>query len=193
MTIKTPAAPLASASVLLKGLSDVAPSAEQGMLGGAEAAAAERPIPLYSLKLSDLTEGNGLAGAQQVGWRYLVYSPNSVGVADLDDKGGGGKPLFNGFYSGKRAECLNAALTYADEKYQSGGNVYEARVLEIPALYSAAIWLAGNGNIFIPFMENGQFCRIRSLDNGQFMTQLERAARAHDAHLERDKGSLEPG
>lgn len=191
MTIRTPAAPAASASVLLKGLSDVAPAVDDRfLLGGAPTAASQHPIPVYVLEPGSLTSGRGLADAHQVGWRYLVYGPKSVGIADIDDAGGG-HPQFNGFSGGERARALNAALAFAEEKYQAGSATYEARILEVPALYTSAVWLAGQSDVFIPFMENGKFGDIRPLSKDELLPDLERAAREQEEYFHRDRGVLE--
>ena len=198
MTIKAREAPAANAAVLSKGLNDVAPlRGRESLLGGSEVAATMRPIPLYSVGLDNLAEGMGLEGAEQIGWRYLVYGTQAVGIADLDDKGGEGAPRFSAFSEGERAKCLNSALKYAEDKYQSGDNIYDVRILEIPSLYSTAVWLAGNSNIFIPFMDNGKLCQIGSVDQEQFLSELINLASKqrqllHDDDRTLDEGYLEP-
>jgi hypothetical protein len=188
VTITTRKAPPAGASVLRRGLSDLSSTGEmRTMAGGFATDAASNSIPLYVLGLSDLAHGEGLNAAHQVGWRYLVYGPDTVGIADLDQSGGGENLEFSGLHTGERARCLNAALTFADQNYQSARGSYEIRALEIPALYTAALWLDGDDDtVIIPFLKNGTLCHIAPVSTQQFFDEVGGRARSQLELLARD-------
>jgi hypothetical protein len=195
MAIKMRQAPASGFEVLSKGLGDLSSLDSAGVeesLGGGPTEAAH-PIPLYSIGLTDLVEGVGLTGARQTGWRYLVFGPSGVGIADLDEAAGGGRPQFGGLQVGQRAKCLELALKYAGDTHQAGEDVYEIRILEIPALYTSTVWLSDHVNIFIPFMEDGKLCDVRAVEEKQFLTKIKKKASMQLDHLRDDRQIPEPG
>jgi hypothetical protein len=199
MTIKTRKAPAWGAEVLTQGLRDLSsPGDARSMLGGVMAGQAAQPIPVYTIGLTDLAAEAPLERVHQTGWRYLIYGPDTVSIADLTDDGAGGgaspEPQFGGLYVGERAKRLNLALTYAEENYQAQKAVYEVRILEAPALYTAAIWLAGSHSVFIPFLLSGKLCEIESVGEEQFLSDLKQKAKTQLEFLRRDgEGSPSPG
>ena len=110
------------------------------------------PHPVFNLGLSDLTGGGGLGGIRATGWRYLLRQADQV-VASAEtvaDHGGGAE--FSHFNRGPFVESTAAALETAESLPETRDGSFEFRLLHVPALYTMALWLHGDGDndILIP-------------------------------------------
>lgn len=98
-------------------------------------------IPVYNLGLKDLAEKGDLSSASQKSWRYLLKQEERI-VASADaiigpDK----KALFSHINEGPLVDGIAAALQTANENEEIKKGQFEARILTVPALYFAALWL----------------------------------------------------
>jgi hypothetical protein len=96
-----------------------------------------QPMPVYHLGLKDLAEGRDLDAAVQTGWRYMLNHENEVvasadTVLDADEK-----PVFAQVTEGPLVNGTATAIQMADTLEGE----YEVRLLMVPALYTAALWL----------------------------------------------------
>lgn len=147
------------------------------VLGGA-AINLYQPLPVYRLGLDQIDGPDCVDRAEHVGWRYLIDSPGrNVGFADIRESGGE-SPRFSSFSQNQHAERLKQAAEVAQSVAQSLPDDYEARILEVPALYVSAVWLADQTHIYIPYIDmkrlHGEEVRVEE----NFIADLIAAAQA---------------
>ncbi|HEV8263174.1 MAG TPA: hypothetical protein VGQ19_20745 [Burkholderiales bacterium] len=116
------------------------------------------PHPVYYVPLDALAGGKLLDAATQTSWRYLLVQDDAaVAEAELSvgrrgAKGAAAKPLeFLGLTHGPFTGATVEALGAAEQLPQVASADYELRLLKIPAVYLAALWLHGaKDDILIP-------------------------------------------
>lgn len=122
------------------------------------------PHPVYVATLDDLAAGKLLDAAKQTGWRYLlVQNDVAVGEAEVGarraaartrgTKGGAktAKLEFLGLTHGPFTDATIDALSAAERMPKVAKADYEMRLLKVPAVYLAALWLHGaDTDIVIP-------------------------------------------
>jgi hypothetical protein len=121
-------------------------------LGGAHLNLSQ-PLPLYRLGLDELIQPDALSRAVHVGWRYLMegMAGGGAGYADVKDIGGG-SAKFSSLSRNRNADRLMEAAHLAQDVAKSLPNDCEARILDVPTLYTSAIWLTGPLPVFIPYI-----------------------------------------
>ena len=120
------------------------------------------PHPVYVATLDDLAAGKLLDAAKQTGWRYLLVQNNvAVGEAEVGARRtgargarGGAKTAkleFLGLTHGPFTDATIDALNAAERLPKVAKADYELRLLKVPAVYLAALWLhGGDADIVIP-------------------------------------------
>lgn len=102
------------------------------------------PHQVYTFALEDLAQGKGLEAARHVAWEYFVEQDKSV-VATAEvgvGEAGGAKNSF--LLTGRAwAQAEKDAWLAASKLSQVRRGSFEARLLRIPALNAAAVWLTG--------------------------------------------------
>lgn len=144
-----------------------------GDTGGSVPVEISRPLPLYILNLADLrNDPKPLTRANRVGWRYLVERGDISEFADLycEDDGG---VTFGSLSRGSVARQLEKAAECAYD-VALGKDERTLRILEVPALSSSALWLAGNTDVFIPFRAREPLKSVRP--EPDFLRDLVRSA-----------------
>lgn len=100
-----------------------------------------KALPVYNLGLNDLAKGHDLRAAVQTGWRYLLKHSDKV-VASVDAVVGPNQhPVFAQINEGPLVSGLISAINVAIAKDDFKRGEYEVRILMVPALYTAALWL----------------------------------------------------
>jgi hypothetical protein len=143
--------------------------------GGAGATRATQPMQLFGLNLNDITDENFLQKAIPLGWRYLITNTSAIAVADVRETGSG-PPRFGSLIRGMIAERLEQAAELAHQNYAAGPLTFEARILEITALYITALWLHGPRDILIPFYEGARENTQPVREDGNFISRVFQAA-----------------
>lgn len=116
------------------------------------------PLPIYRLELADIKDESSVNLAKRAGWRYLIEPQNSQKVAYADlIEAPNGDAVFVSYSRNRNAENLLKALHIADDIAAKLPEVYEARLLDVPALYLAAVWLQAGDSIFIPYIDGQRF------------------------------------
>jgi len=110
-----------------------------------------QPLQLYAVQLRDLTDANFPAKARPIGWRYLIVRGEPVAFADVKPADTGAL-AFSRLTHGAVPQRLAQAAELAEQAYGSSADSFEARILEIPSLYEAALWLHGARDVFFPFV-----------------------------------------
>jgi hypothetical protein len=138
-------------------------------------------IPVYNLGLKDLAEDRGLDAASHIGWRYLLGHDSEV-IASADayffqEK----KPTFAQINEGPMVNGIVSGIQAAEtEKDIEKGN-YEVRLLMVPALYVASIWLVdmvGDKDKIIPIAPTLIGFKINEpLSVNEFFEVLQKAAK----------------
>jgi len=112
------------------------------------------PHQVYTLGLTDLTNGHGLGNARPTGWEYLVEHDRSVvASAEVAMEGVKGSALSPQLTKGPYVQSEKQALAAAERLDQVRRGSFEARLLRIPALYVLALWLRdteGDADIILP-------------------------------------------
>jgi len=119
------------------------------------------PHAVYYVSLDALAQGRLLDAATQTSWRYLLVQDDapiaeaelSVGASGARGaKGTRAKPLqFLGLTHGPFTAATVEALHAAERMPKVAAADYDLRLLKIPAVYLAALWLhADNDDILIP-------------------------------------------
>lgn len=155
MTIMHLAGPPAGDDVLDRALEDRFPEvARRGVRvrsRNADGVPELPPVPCFHLGLDMLADDEPLRLAQQTGWRYIVEPGNAVGMAKLSSGTGGTR--YEGLAQGLLVERYRAALALAQELLGADHHAYEPRLLDVPALSFAALWLKGPQDWFIELLD----------------------------------------
>jgi hypothetical protein len=114
--------------------------------------------PVYYVPLDALADGKLLDAAKQASWRYLLVQDDApvaeveLSVGRRGAKGAGAKPLeFLGLTHGPFTAATVESLGAAERLPQVAAADYELRLLKVPAVYLAALWLHGaKDDILIP-------------------------------------------
>src|SRR5947207_10609333 len=125
-----------------------------GVFGGAGPIHAAPALGVYVLDLKALIDKGISEGARQVGWRYLLMTPElAVADAATETRDGNTTPRFSSVTHGLAAARLDAASTVAETEYGGSTPRYQHRILEVPALGITALWLhAPDDDRFIPYL-----------------------------------------
>ena len=153
MTIKRLDGPPDGQKVMMRELGKRIPAAARFAtpLGGAPQAGS--PVPFYHLGLEDLTKQSPLSKATVTGWRFPIVGGIHPGLAIIAGMADGSSSTFEGLSHGLIAARFIQAALLANEKLGSDVAEYEPRLLDVPALQFAALWLHGQKNWFIPLLE----------------------------------------
>jgi hypothetical protein len=144
------------------------------------------PLPLYVVSLEDIRDEYFLKRATQVGWRYLIFDNGPAAVADVRVTADL-TPKLSQLTRGPIAQRLDGAMHYAQEAYGEARAVYEPRMLDIPELNTAALWMHGPKESLIPLVEGTETFPIK-WEDPEFMSRLLRKAKSRMERGE-DEGS----
>ena len=143
----------------------------------------EHAVPVYHLGVEDLKGRKDVSAAKLVSWRYLIkHRGKEVASADaiIDDDG---TTMFSHVNEGPLVRGLVSALEIANSQSIIRNNDFEARILMVPALYVAALWLADieeGKDYAVPFEPSPDPLRPnRLVPMDRFMNILYRLARTH--------------
>ncbi|AWN45560.1 hypothetical protein DK419_03845 [Methylobacterium terrae] len=151
-------------------------------LGGARMDMSD-PLPLYQLRLDKITGPHSIDEAEQVGWRYLIEKGGSAAFADVGQTAGG-TMRFASLSRNDNARRLLAAAHLAETVAIQADEKYDIRVLDVPALRTSAVWLAGSHDLFIPYIDNkrlrGHLIQVEDDFRDHLVEQAERARASFD-------------
>jgi hypothetical protein len=175
MAINTKQPPDAATAALHAGLGEMrGAAATRGM---ADAAGADTPHESFHLGLDSIEAKKGVAGAESIGWRYLLSGgPAGSGLAaEVHSRDRGFE--FAGLNEGPFVQQIADQIEKV--RGQIGNKDYEPRLLRIPALYIAALWLKGkNDDLFIPLQPSHPAVEPhRVYSRKDFEAALEKAAK----------------
>lgn len=180
MALRTAKPPAAAFQAVSRALADLASVGRQSLLGGSGAVqAADNPLPVYVLTLDALGLETPLASARQVGWRYIVRQGRRFASADA--RMVGRRARFARLSQGPLTEALIEAAGRAETL--AGAVPGEARILEVPALNSAALWLADGVERFLRFGPDGAAEHL--VDAATYLGELREAAARKQMPAER--------
>lgn len=169
MGVRFGSPPAGAEEAAAAGLAEVAHGGMLKSSGGASlATTAEEQVSLVaphemrSLRLDTAAAHGGLEEAEHAGWRYLVQSAGiPVASAQLAPGAaetgggvtGGGEAALSQVNEGPFVQATAAALEQAQSLPQVADGDYEPRMLTIPAIYVAALWLkdlSGDDDLVVP-------------------------------------------
>lgn len=135
---------------VVRALGELAPRG--GALGG-NAIHISRPLPVFRLGLDDLTEPDALDRAEFVAWRYLIAGGGrGAGMADVGEASGG-DTVFGSLARNEQADFLLEATHLAQSVADRTSQDCDVRVLQVPSLYTTALWLTTDPPVFIPVLD----------------------------------------
>ncbi len=116
------------------------------------------PHPVFNMGLDQLTAtrsappAGALAASTPSGWRYLLSQSDEVVASAETFTDAAGSSQVASFNQGPFVAATAAALEVAEALPETKDGSYELRLLHVPALYTMAVWLHGDGDndIFIP-------------------------------------------
>lgn len=114
------------------------------------------PVPVYHIGLDSVTnQADPLTAARQTSWRFPVIGAGAGSPAGLVTvRETATDPSFEGLSHGVLAQNFLRAASLAEQTFGSSPDVFDPRLLEVPALQYAALWLVGGGtNHFIPLLD----------------------------------------
>lgn len=182
MLIRSPGAPADGVSTIgpaVAHLMSRGPDALPAM-GGA-APVATQPLRLFGLRLDQIKDDSFLNSATPIGWRYLIVSNGPIAVADVKAGSGQQGSNFHRLIRGELAQRLDKASELAQKRYANDPDSFEVRILEIPSLYMAALWLHGQRDVFIPLLEGGEANRRDIGEDTAFVSHVLQSAAARRA------------
>ena len=154
MTIKSNAGPVNGGDVVRQALAARMPQAKNFStpLGGAPQTGS--PVPFYHLSLAQLDSADPLASATITGWRYPVVGGINPGLVDVREGSNVTPATFAGLIHGIMVQRFMQASLLAEQTLASQTDVYQPRLLDVPALQFAALWLHGTStNYFISLLD----------------------------------------
>ena len=98
-------------------------------------------LPVYHIGLADLVKNCDHEAATQTGWRYLLKHEDEVVASAETVMGPDQKPVFAQVNEGPLVKGTVSAIQVASAHKDLKNSKYEVRILMIPALYTAALWL----------------------------------------------------
>jgi hypothetical protein len=183
--IKSPTPPPAALDALRSGLGQMrglagAPAAAVASLA-AETAAAPDTLPheTYHLGLDAIQAKRGVAAAEPVGWRYILGRADQPNALAAEVHSGDDGFVFAGVNEGPFNQHLTDTLRRIESQIPGGD--YEPRLLRIPALYIAAVWLKSQSpaqsDLYVPLEpSNPEVTPGRIYAAKEFEAALEKAA-----------------
>lgn len=176
MAIFKQKAPNSGFEILKSALADLELQSNALAMGGTALEISE-PIPAYVLDLPDAAAGDIPANARQVGWRYVMKNPDgSLATADLDAEADD-ETSFNKITEGPIVDRFGRALEVAEETFGSANDDIEIRVLDVPSVNMAAIWMQASNRIaFIPFLDERRIKGDEPTIDQEFPVNVKRRA-----------------
>ncbi len=103
------------------------------------------PLAVYSLGFEQLFQAGILKDAVPISWRVFVLNHHDepVGAAEVTAGGGLNPPRFQSYNEGPQVAASGIALSRAESADDAG--MYEPRFVEIPGIYTSALWLKNLG------------------------------------------------
>ncbi|MBK8256660.1 MAG: hypothetical protein IPK82_28810 [Polyangiaceae bacterium] len=125
--------------------------------------------PVYTVDLDDLLKSHLFAGAKVTSFRYLVLdNADAVAEAEVIQAGGGARVA--ALRETRAAEAVAKGITHAESA--TGGNSFEIRVIQAPAVHFAALWLHRRGaDMIIPIEPD-----LTTLPHGKALTEAQALA-----------------
>lgn len=165
--------------LLSRGPGSLAPRAgAEAAPAGATAPRVSQPIPLYTIALQDIDDSEFLSTAKAIGWRYVIFAEGPIAVADVEETEVPGKPRFRRLTRGPISQRLVAAISLAESIYREERSDFELRILEIPALYTVALWLSGEQDLFIPIADGSPSLPEKIAVDAEFVGRVLKLANA---------------
>jgi hypothetical protein len=117
------------------------PLLHKAVIERAEEPVPEHALPVYHLGLSDLAEEKDVRAAVHTGWRHIIRQNNEIvahGETIVDPKG---IHHFAAVNEGPLVKGISNAIETAERQDVIIKGQYEPRVLLVPSLHVAALWL----------------------------------------------------
>jgi hypothetical protein len=110
------------------------------------AALPERALPVYSLGLSDIAKSPDIKTSYKTGWCYTLNQDDETIAHAQTIIDPNGKHLFAGTNEGPLVEGTYKAIKAVEKQKEVKERIFEVRLLIIPALNVAALWLVDKEN-----------------------------------------------
>jgi len=154
MVIKANKGPLHGLAVMQQALEARATRAAvfSTPLGGAPQSGS--PVPVYHLPLINLGDDDPLAAASVTSWRYPIIGGIEPGLADIRQSDDDSSASYGGLSQGLLARRFIQASLLAEQALAAAPEELQPRLLDVPALQFAALWLHGDlSNYFVSLFD----------------------------------------
>jgi hypothetical protein len=154
MGLKLPAAPEGTEQIVSSAIRRAHSSRRFALTeatGGAAVVTPVAPHKVFTIGLTQVAAGKGIAAAEESGWRTIILEGrNPVAAVEFAGGGGGAAGAFKSLNQGPLVQSTASVMAMAEGLPQVQANDFEPRLLEIPAIYLVAIWLHGKEELFVP-------------------------------------------
>lgn len=195
MTIRSSDGPVGGREAVNRALNHLMAGTEvpdtRAPIGGADhKRRTTQPIAVFRVDLDHIHDDGFLRDAHRIGWRYLVDQNGPAAVADVRERPDG-VAAFSRMSHGAPAERLLHAAQVAAKSYGHGvRDAYEVRILDIPSLYTSALWLHGPRDVFFPMASGVRDQGPEIREDPTFVKGVVDAARRSASSGESDIGAM---
>jgi hypothetical protein len=136
------------------------------------------PHQVFTMGIDAVTSGEGLAGAQPVGWRYLVEEGGQLIASAETTPMPDGTHEVSQFTEGPFVAETDKAVKAVRRLPQLEAAGFELRLLRIPALYVMALWLhSPAADLMVPLAPSPIRKEGKPVPAAEFFTDLSDLAR----------------
>jgi hypothetical protein len=150
MTIRNQPEPTGGRDIIHAALSARLPQTRSLRAAKVGAVQTGHPLPVYVLTRQDAQLPDPLARATLAGWSYPIVGGQEPGLASLS--GTPDTPHFSGTTEGSLPQRLLEAAELAERQLADDPEVYEPRLLDMPALRMFCLWLKGPRDRFVQLL-----------------------------------------
>jgi len=148
------------------------------------------PIPYFRLSLDALEVPDPLTQAEQTGWRVAVNTGADESLAKLSNSTADSPTVFQGLAKGNLVKDYLKAAELAEKILGPESDEYEPRLLDIPSVPYAALWLKGTSDFFVPLLVTDSSASA-SLDPApDILSDLRERVRHEEDHAGEDSQAM---
>lgn len=114
------------------------------------------PVPVHHMSLDHLREKDPLSLTTVTSWLYPVIRGPRMGLADVREATSNTGATFGGLSHGTLATRFMEASILAEQQLAKSQEEFTPRLLDVPSLQFAALWLHGSSNDFFISLLDGK-------------------------------------
>lgn len=152
-----------------------------------------QPVAAYLWGYDSVLRGTGLDSALFTGLRFPILGGAECGLVLMtnNESSAGKEMMFGGILFGSMVRRFYEAAAFAESCVVDLDTIYEARLLEVPSIFSAALWLkSAESDRFVLLLDGLNAAKDELLIKEELISQVtdrvaDREARARNAREDR--------